>query len=645
MNNDLQPDFDGIKKMTATMDVAPYQIAEKFRNLLINPEMTRDTAIRAIQDKYNREFKNATKNYEDEIFKLQSEKDKFDGQLTRMQSGRNAEIAELESQLAALQNIVGMRQNLGEMIPPSAREISDEYINEPDAWADKVAAHAGFFGRIKFNRSGAKRMYADMLRAARAAGLEYIPNADAVQRMQTQIARAKKLLTQDASDGRLRTDELQSSIAAQKAKIEAIRQKYSNQMNTDISQFLSVFHQDPRARTALRKMPPFLNMQNLTEPVAFFQNIDARGASDNYIDQIAELMRRAGLTVATNKNPEKISDPASYILRRSEKEKDYIELVTPFYSPRNARGNISAIIKHLSAHGVHFIGAVHPATQSQIDPRTGKPRNGDTDKIAKIIRNKLRNGMSHDEFAQKYQNEKENKFLFRGHNFITRDATSSYATPTWRAGRSGLAYATEDANYAYGYSGGQSTHQMAGETIKPQFLHTANGDIPVGFLTVYKRNAKNIMLDNLDLESMDTRDRAAFKHLVTKQQKFPETALSQSLNPVVARYMVSGDKIVQIDETDKDWHEIMDYFTPDLNVTHADAYGHHFIQRLDNINLEKQKNRGTVKPHDLNPEQLEKMVLPPAKQFGLGRATIMNAMHGTADTQQLLNVKDAIQIE
>lgn len=159
---------------------------------------------------------------------------------------------------------------------------------------------------------------------------------------------------------------------------------------------------------------------------------------------------------------------------------------------------------------------------------------------------------------------------------------------------------------------------MAGETIKPQALHTANGDIPVGFLTVYKRSNKNIMVDNTDLEYMDTRERGAYKKIARSEHKFPETTVSPTLNPVVARYLVSGEKIVQIDDSDPEWQEIMNSFAPNLNITHRGQYGLDFIRRMDNIKRGMQDNDGQIQTYNLTKDQLGKMQLPVDRQFHSG---------------------------
>lgn len=537
MNDDLVINKDILEHPVS--DVPVYEIADKFRALLINPDMTRDMAIQVIYNDYLKRYQNAVKRDVDILNQYRVKKDKLHSEIQELENNYRANVANSNIQIGVLKNILKLRHDLNTVIPAGARGISDAYINDFDRWAQRVMSHLGFWDKIKFRRNNVVEKYNQLIQATRAAGLAVVPDVDMITRMERDMSESISILGRHIDDIRRKIAHTESVMSGYTDNINRARQQYSDEMNRDIVRFLSVFHKDPRERRALQKIPPFVGIQNLTEPVAFFQNIDTKYAPESYLEKIATIMRRAGLKVATYDSTD-VSDPATYVLRQYN---DWIELMTPFYSPSVARKEVTALMKYLASYGVKFIGAVHPATQWQIDPRISNARYNNADKIAALIKDKLKNAISRDDFIRQHNDKNmRGKFLFRGHNFITPDVKSSYATPTWRPGRSGLAYATDDASYAYGYTGGANTQNMAGETVKPQSLHTSSGDIPVGFLTVYKGNKKNIIVDNVELESMDTSMPGAFRELAQKNKLNPETAITPTLNPVVARYLVSGDK-------------------------------------------------------------------------------------------------------
>ncbi len=621
MNYDLVIDKDIVANPPVEARVPPYQIADRFRSFLINPDMTRDMAIQMIHDAYSKQFRDAAKSSVADMNRHDAEMADKNSEIHTAENELATYMDRMTQQMHAVSTIIDLRNDLNNALPKSVRNVSDDYINDPDEWRTRVMGRMGFLDKLKFRRNDVPAKYNQIVQMTRAAELDAIPDIESKERLSREINQTKRVLERRIDDIQRRVAQIESELTHVRDKINRGREKYSDEMNRDISQFLSVFDNDSRKRKSLRKIPPFINMQNLTEPVAFFQNISAQNAPADYINKIAAVLRRAGLNVAMDATDSGIADPSTYILRSDGS--DFIELVTPFYSPDVARQNISAVLEHLAAHGVNLIGVVHPATRSQIDARISGARSDNPDKIAALIQNKLKDAISREDFVTQYSNKnKQGQFLFRGHNFISSDVASSYATPTWRPGRSGLVYATELPDYAYGYSGGLNTKRMAGETIKPQFLRTSNGDIPVGFLTVYKRNAKNVMLDNVGLEAMDSRPHGEFKRQVQDNKNFSETAVSRNLNPVVARYMISGNKIVRIDDNDTAWREIMNHFGPDLTVTHTGEYGAQFIRRLDNIKREMHDNNGVIPTYNLTREQLDKMTLSADGQFNKGTEVI-----------------------
>lgn len=76
--------------------------------------------------------------------------------------------------------------------------------------------------------------------------------------------------------------------------------------------------------------------------------------------------------------------------------------------------------------------------------------------------------------------------------------------------------------------------------------------------------------------------------------------------------------MVKIDDTDPKWQEIMNYFAPDLTVTHTGTYGKKFIRRLDNIKHEMDENNGVVQTYDIPNAIMEKISLPMSQNFAKG---------------------------
>ena len=371
-------------------------------------------------------------------------------------------------------------------------------------------------------------------------------------------------------------------------------------------------------------------MQGLNEPVSLFQTKTNISESD-----LKKILHHAGLKTGYA--------PDEYIIRKTQDGRgaNVLELITPFYSPESARKNIETLTGYLAEHGVKFAGVIKPATYSQINPTPKQriARNATNDaRIAELIKRKLysKNSMHIDTFYKKYAaDENKGKHLFRGQTFATSDPKSSYATPTWRTGRTGIVYAAPNPHYAQGYATNTSYTIIAGNTMNTDlFLLKYNG-LVVGVITVFQNSKRNINLNNSALE--DASDKRDLKNKA-KHPIFQETIVSPHNNPIVARYLAIGDRVVLIDDNDDTWREILDYMAPNMEATHIygmkrqhygtvrqDYHGKQFLQRMDKLAHEiSESDNGQVNTHDLPPEILEKMgYRPPREQFARATAKIL----------------------
>ncbi|MEE1111342.1 MAG: hypothetical protein UIH99_03970, partial [Alphaproteobacteria bacterium] len=288
---------------------------------------------------------------------------------------------------------------------------------------------------------------------------------------------------------------LQNKLNIEQKQLAGYTQQHdilSNKLHQDVANFLNSYEN----RHILRKnIPATLNMQGLKEPVAFFQTI-----SNITQEELKQLLTHAGLKVGYK--------PSEYIIRESRtiRAEPCLELVTPFYSPEKARKNITELMKYLAEHGAKFNGIIKPATYSQINPAPTKNIKKNDENIARItqyIQEKLQSpdAINRDTFYSRYYNTQEpEKYLFRGHTFITSDPKSSYATPTWRPGRTGIVYGSTDPKYAASYAGGADYDGVNGKTMNSQHLLHVN-NYNVGFVTVFKNSKRNIFVSDIELES------------------------------------------------------------------------------------------------------------------------------------------------
>lgn len=385
--------------------------------------------------------------------------------------------------------------------------------------------------------------------------------------------------------------------------------KLQNELTQDIAIALHFYNSRHDLR---KKIPPIINMQGLTEPVAFFQTIQNITKAE-----LTKLLEHVGLSIGYK--------PSEYIIRETTTitAAPCLELVTPFYSPEQARTNITTLMRYLAEHGATFSGIINPATYSQINPTPKKETQKTTEtksQISQLIQEKIQsaNTTNLDAFIDKYYNPtNRNQYLFRGQTFLTSNPESSYATPTWRTGRTGIAYATTDPRYAATYATDVNQSGIAGKTMNNDNLLKINNH-NVGFITVFQNDKHNIMVHDMSLEKIDTNKK--LKQLINKNNAHVnETVLSQKNNPIIARFMIIGDKITQIDENDKKWQTIMDYMAPDLSKTHIhginqlhtnilkqQTHGAQLLQRIQEIESEQERTK-KIKTYDISNEILTKM--------------------------------------
>ena len=407
-------------------------------------------------------------------------------------------------------------------------------------------------------------------------------------------------------------------------------QQYDNlsaKMHRAVALFLDAYEN----RHELRKLiPATLNMQGLNEPVSFFQTI--KGISKV---QLEKLLQHVGLKTGYG--------PDQYIVRETvtNMQEKCLELITPFYSSGNARTDITTLMKYLAEHGVVFEGVIAPATYYQINPQSANFTGKTSEDVVKMIQEKL-NGkdvISRETFAMQYTtDENKGKYLFRGQTFITSNPMSSYATPTWRTGRTGIAYATSTPSYAVTYASDiMGGGEVSGKTMKSEGGIIVNGHA-VGFVTVFKNSKRNVHVGDYDLERMSTnRD---LKKYIVKDFWQTETIVSPYNNPVVERYMVVGDKMVRVDDKDDDWRAIMDSMAPDLQRTHItgvsdeyrtgqqDNHGRQFLDRIRKLQEQVEVDaEHKVKTYDIPVDVLEKMgFIQKSNQFAKGTQKLSQQM-------------------
>ncbi|MBE6461782.1 MAG: hypothetical protein E7006_02985 [Alphaproteobacteria bacterium] len=591
-------------------------------NALFDPELNPETHIKSIIAKRNQEYPESlrlnitsarksisdTNNQISDINKKiqdkQSEKQKY----TETAQHLVPQIKEKTNQLLA-------------MFPERLHDLVMDYFTEYDYLLNKLRQNMNFFTKTfsaKSREQKFNQLYteiADMLKQINLTTINDIEGA--TQRKQQSIDQDITRLNSNLATLNTKLHSTQSQMAAYQKQHD----KLSNTLQEHIAQFLYTYDNRKHLR---KRIPATLNMQGLSEPVSFFQTINNISAHD-----LKKLLEHAGLKTGYA--------PNEYIIRETQNiyHQPVVELITPFYSPDKARTNIETLLKYLAEHNVKFGGVTKPATYSQINP-TPENHKSNKEHVSQLIRNKLYSPKSISTELFCIQ-QSDSNHLFRGQTFATSDPASSYATPTWRTGRSGIVYATPNPRYAISYATNVADSPGPnGGTMNPEYLFKL-GNNTVGVVTVFKNSKRNLELSDRVLEEYG--DRTDKQHNLkdnaanTKKSTI-EMIVSPHNNPIVARYLVVRDRMVPIDENDPQWHEILDFMAPDMKRTHIHGLpatakyfyteGTQFIKRLNALEQDKKQN-GHVTTYDISPEILAKMgYRTPRQQFSHATNTMRN---------------------
>lgn len=364
------------------------------------------------------------------------------------------------------------------------------------------------------------------------------------------------------------------------------------------------------------KIPAALGLQNLNEPVCFYQTF----ATEASVPEVIEYMERAGYKCAAaydfdsvygNKyiNEAGLESPDTYIIHESREFDSQLELITPFYAPNVARENIERVLRTLSSIPPKTIvyGAVTPTRFSQIEPHTPSRISNDKklELFARLNKKYDDKSVPIETLIEEYSNT--DKYLFRGHTFMYSDASAPFYTPTARGGRTGKVYVTPDIEYAMIYSGynGYLASHNDHNYYRPEFiLNKLDEEINIGFISVYKKSNKNIMFSNFGIEKI-RHDGTMKRYKNDDPNERQESLVFPQTNPVVATYMVTsfaGGYAIPVDLSDPDWREFVDCFAPDITKLYDDSekwekspnkfapdaeygsagFGKHYIKRLLN---------------------------------------------------------------
>lgn len=577
----------------------------KLRLTRLDPEQTRDSVINKIIAKYQQMLTSQTAHLRDDL-------QAYETKMTRSRTAANNTAAQYQALAASMKTIEDQIQPLYEQFESyfprflvKNGDIADKF-NDLPLLLNKLKQQTGFIKRM-FSFSKMKQEITElhqritklMVQAGITSPTQTIPHYDLES-----LSRKHDSHEREYKENESKYNEILK-------KIKEIYDTIYNEMHKEIGCWLSIADMPMSDLANTVQIPHILyhaDMQYLhtfDEPVAFFQTFsltDPHSATpkhptDVYLE-LKKILEQLGLKIGYN--------PGDYILRRSTCRGNHqcIELITPFYSPERAHANISTLLKYITLHDTIFQGVIHPATASQIHPKPTQPISHPDTEISKMIAKKLKQQghNSSDIITQKYPDG--GSFVYRGHTFATADPQSSYATPTWRPGRTGLAYATKTASYALGYAGFNKPGLAAGDTMNPADLPTIqlNGEtVYVGFLSVFSGAHR------LNYQGDGFFEEANFYDAYNYPLKnVPETVVSKAKNPLVARYMVlrgyKTECVLEIDENDPTWHNILNFFAPDMKKTFSTDLTHG--QQLTNL-LEQY---GTPpKTYDLTDEQLKQM--------------------------------------
>ena len=517
-------------------------------------------------------------------------------------------------------------------------------LPEPKTFKDKIKV---LFNKRKINRE--KQVVDSFLKSVKDADLkEAAVNPDAFDK---RIAAASQDLKQTGLDLKglqERSNALRSKLNAdcQEARENSARNfqwKAGNVLNA------RQLYQGENAVRAI-KLPPMLGMQNLTEPVACAQAFTLD--SPDKMQDLVNRMNKAGFKTVfcDGKDLDKAADPSVFVIRRSTHEQDSqskYELLTPFFEPEDARGNIKNALRVVqSTNGADVVGAITPMTLGQMDQRVENK----ADKANELKRYMLKqttypseeynhyNSMTGEQIRDEIiaqalteankrgdtqravterlseANKDGAQYFFRGQAFVAGDEMSSYMNPTQRVGRAGYTYASPNPGYAMMYSGaGNSVTGGSGDMDKHAVTFADGTRENIGFVSVYKASSKTLMTKNFGLEdmknvAMDSTNQNGLKKQATWSDDL-EAHMNPTDNPLVARLLVSPRGVVTIPEDDPKWKIICDMYAPDTKDSFkgnekSEAYGAVYEKRLNALRAQK-KALGKVLTYGKTQEELD----------------------------------------
>ena len=398
------------------------------------------------------------------------------------------------------------------------------------------------------------------------------------------------------------------------------------------------------------KLPPMLGMQNLTEPVACAQSFTLD--SPDKMQALVDRMNKAGFKTVfcDGADMDKVADPSVFVIRRpthGQDSSDKYELLTPFFEPEDARGNIKNALRVVqSTNGANVVGAITPMTLGQMDQRVqdkadktrqlkecvmNDPTVSAADKaryarmngeqirdeiISQALNQAAQRGDTQAAVTRRLEQANENgaQYFFRGQSFIAGDEMSSYMNPTQRVGRAGYTYASPNPGYAMMYSGaGNSVTGGSGDMDKHAVTFADGTRENIGFVSVYKASSKTLMTKNFGLEdmknvAMDSTNQNGLKKQATWSDDL-EAHMNPNDNPLAARLLVSPRGVVTIPEDDPKWKIICDMYAPDTKDSFkgnelSETYGAAFEKRLDALQ-EQKKTFGKVQTYGKSQEELD----------------------------------------
>ena len=388
--------------------------------------------------------------------------------------------------------------------------------------------------------------------------------------------------------------ELNEKLSDLESQAQEIYDNAYTQLHNEVASW--IYTNNPENISKTKNMNTHgLGLQLIDEPVCFMLDLEASKSAD----RIDNILKHIGLEVGDTPDAYTISTTNSKGAR----------IITPFFSPKTVRRDIMALKKYLSFHGIKIVGAHPPLRHYQLNPniliknkKTYSREERETMGYKVLYKINKMNGITPLDFYHKYTNK---NFLFRGQTFMTADPRAAYGAVTPRHGAGGIAFATTDASYAVTYCGATNPYDnggVAGKTMKADHLPRING-IKLGFVTVFERSPRNIMVGNTNLESITGVD--YIKEKKDKDKNNPETLLNPSDNKIVKRYITYDGKMYEIDEKDPEWHEILDFYAPELYKTYKDDYL--TCNRIENLQKDYHNAGNQTKTYDLTPEQLAQM--------------------------------------